>query len=541
MVVLSFVLNSCEDDDASGEISPSRLDDTTVYGVVRQNGSLSNLEAALEVASGDLPETLRGEGPFTLFAPENAAFDNLATRLGFESASELLENIDPATLATILTYHVVSGDNEDDDLTEGTQLTTVQGGQLTITVVVDGDNRTIQILDATDLPETNPVSNVTVSNPDPGNGAVHIIEKVLLPQEIINAFDIDIRPSIVDLATSSDDLSVLVSALGKTNLTGTIVALDTANVLAPTNQAFLDLLEDPLGDDYDSLDDFDNDVEIALLADILRYHVLPGASNLMAGQAETALEGASVEVVADNGGFAFGDATGTNANAAIANIEARNGFVQVIDKVLLPQTALDFLAQLESADLATTVINTDELSILEQALAATELVAPFVDDSNESFVQDADEEDEDFEERRTPENFTYFKPATVFAPSNAAFEELFALLGDDYTGIDSFDTEDELALLTEILTYHVVEGDITSDDLTPGPVTTLAESEIEIVAVLGTGDFVIADASNDNNANFVLTDTDVMARNGVAHVIDKVLLPQSAVDFINSLNEEEED
>jgi len=530
LVSAFFLLNSCDDDDEN-TVGSSILDTTTVQGVVSQNGALSSLKAALEMASGDLPETLRGEGPFTLFAPDNAAFESLATNLGFDSATALLDNIDPSSLATILTYHVVAGDNEVDSFTDGQELTTVQGGGLT--VVVDGDN--VQILDATKQPQTNPASNVTVSNPDPGNGVVHIIDKVLIPQEAIDAFDIDIRPTIADLATSSEDLSVLVSALDKTGLLGTVVALDTANVVAPTNQAFLDLLG-ALGDDYNSLDDFDNDVEIALLSDILTYHVLPGTFNLMAGTTDTALEDVSIEVTEVNGGFAFDDATTIDANTVTANIEAKNGFVQLIDKVLLPQAALDFLDQLGSEDLATSVVNATELSILEEALIATELVAPFVDDTNESFVQEEDEEDDDFEDRRTPANFTYFKPATVFAPNNAAFEELFALLGDDYTSIASFDTEDELALLAEILTYHVVEASVASTDLASGNITTLAGSDIEVIAVPGSDNFVIGDASNEDNAN-ILT-PDITARNGVAHIIDKVLLPQSAIDFVNSLNAE---
>lgn len=535
LVFTFIVFSSCDEDDGDRTIGPSLLDSSTIYDVVRNNGSLSSLNAALQTA--DLTATLQGDGPFTLFAPDNAAFENLATNLGFESATDLLAEIDPSALATILTYHVVPGDNSAAALTDGMKLTTVQGGELTVTINGDGN---IQLLDATDLPETNPVSNVDpdASNPDPQNGIIHVIDKVLLPQEAIDAFDIDIRPTIADLATSSENLSILVSALGKADLLGTIMDLDSANVLAPTNEAFASLLE-TLGDDYNSLDDFDNDTEIALLGDILKYHVLPSTGELMEGQIETALEGSTVGVVAESGGYAFGDATATTANTVAADIEAKNGQVQLLDKVLLPQVALDFLAQLNSNDLATTVVDTADLSILEQALIATELVATFADETNESFVQEEDEEDEDFEERRTPENFTYYRPATVFAPTNAAFEELFALLGDDYTSIASFDTEDELSLLTEILTYHVVEGAVTSEDLAPGPVTTLAESDIEIIAVLGTGDFVIRDASGNDNANLLLVD--VAARNGVAHVIDKVLLPQSAVDFVNSLNEGEED
>lgn len=529
-----MTLSSCDNDDGKGTVSPSILGSTTIDGAINKNGSLSSLNAALDAAPGDLPTALNGEGTFTLFAPDNGAFDDLAARTGFESADDLLANIDPALLGTILNYHLVAGENGAGDLADGTTLSTSAGGELTITV--DGD--VILVSDATKLPQKAPTASVVQSNPDPANGTIHVVSRVLLPQEAVDALNLDIRPSILEWATSTENLSTLASAVTKAGLVDILSELDTSTVLAPTNEAFANLLND-LGDDYNSLDDFDNDAEIAVLGDILKYHVLPGVADVMVGPVATALEGSSVEVIAGVGGFAFEDITDVDANIVTADIEANNGAIQIVDKVLLPQAALDFTALLASDDLATTVTSTPDLSILAEALAATELVDPFVDTSNESFVQGEEEEDEDFEERRTPSNYTYFKPATVFAPSNTAFEELLEALGPNYTGIDSFDTEEDMALLTEILTYHVVEGEITSNDLEAGSLTTLAESDIEIVPVLGTDSFVIGDASNNVNANFVLTD--VMARNGVAHVIDKVLLPQSAVDFIISLNEEEEE
>lgn len=536
MVFALIGISSCNNDDDGNMFAVSDLP-YTVNGVIYANGSLTTLRSALKTASGDLPATLDGDGPFTLFAPSNGAFDALATELGFDSSADMLAKIDPTLLSTILTYHLVASEVEVDGLTEGTTLTTVMGDQLTVSVTGDG---TVQLIDATKLPQTNSVANIGLTNPDATNGIVHFIDKVLLPQAAIEALKIDTRPTILDWAKSSENLTTLVSALKKTDLTETIVGLDSANVLAPTNQAFANLLES-LGDDYNSLDDFDNDTEIALLTDILKYHVLPakdGAIGLTDGPITTAFEENSINVVSTNGGFAFEDATTTSASTVTANIEAKNGFVQIIDKVLLPKAAVDFTALLATNDLAMIVVGNANLSLLEEALVATDLVDVFVDASNESFVQGDNEEDEAFEERRTPSNYTYFNPVTVFAPTDTAFENLLAALGNDYTGIDSFDTEDELALLKEILLYHVVEGKNTSNTLSAGNLTTAAGTDIEIISVLGSDTFVIGDATNDVNANINLAD--VPARNGVAHIIDKVLLPESAIAFISSLNSEEE-
>ena len=544
----ALTFTSCNnDDDINTDFNVTA---GSVSRVVGANGDLSTLNTALSAGAEDLTTTLDGDGPFTLFAPSNAAFAAFAADLGFEDQEEedggatavqqLLDAVDGGVLSNILKYHVVPGDFEAGVLTDGLALPTAFEGSLN----VDKDGDAISVSGDSKMPNNTLRGNVVLSNNRPTNGVVHIIDRVLLPQSAIDAIDFDTRPTLLDYAVTSDNLTTLVAALTKTGLVGTIGGLKAANVLAPTNDAFGDLLE-ALGDDYNSLDDFDNDFEMALLSNILTYHVLPAAEGeeavLVEGTAATAFSGNTVDVIANGDGFAFNDATAVNANTIVANLEAKNGFAQVIDKVLLPQAGLDFIALLASDDLADLVIATPTLSILEEALVAAELVTPFVDDTNESFVQGAEEEDDAFETRRTPANFTFFKAATVFAPSDDAFGEFFDLLGDDYNSIADFDTDDEKALLTEILLYHVLEGEVTSDALANGmSATLLADSSIEIIKVVGSDNtFVIGDESNQPNANIVAAD--VQARNGVAHVIDKVLLPQSAVNFIEALGDAEEE
>ncbi|MUH36877.1 fasciclin domain-containing protein [Zobellia amurskyensis] len=515
--------NSCDDDDVESP-GAAIVGPGTVYTRISANGNLTTLETALNAATGDLPSTLEGAGPFTVFAPTDAAFTALAESLGFESnddrsASEaLLADIDPALLSQILTYHVVPGNLGAGSLSDGTSLTTVLGDELS--VVVDGDGN-VQLLDATKLSQTNPVSTVTQANNYADNGIVHFVDKVLLPAAAIGALSFDTRPTVLEWVSGTDELSSLASALDKAGLTDAVASLDTARILAPNNEAFTALFE-ALGDDYDDLDDFDNEVEISLLGEVLSYHILKpadGSIDLMAGAAETLLKDNTVDVTAVSGGFEFGDATAITASTITPNIDAKNGFVDIIDKVLIPQSALDFIALLGSDDLATTVGSTPQLSVLAEALAQTDLVETFEDMTN---VQDT-----------TATNFSYHMPATVFAPTDAAFADLFTALGPDYTSIASFDTDEEKELLKEILQYHVLKGKIVSADLEAGTVTTVSENDIEIISVVGTENFVIGDATNDVNAN--ITAPDVFARNGVAHIIDKVLLPKSVIDFINSM------
>lgn len=118
---------------------------------------------AAAVKAAGLTETLQGNGPFTVFAPTDAAFADIQSEV-----DKLLKPENKSDLSKILTYHVVSGTMKAADLSDGQELTTVQGGKLKVTVK-DG---------------TVTVGNAKVVAADivASNGAIHVIDKVLLPK-----------------------------------------------------------------------------------------------------------------------------------------------------------------------------------------------------------------------------------------------------------------------------------------------------------------------------------------------------------------------
>jgi uncharacterized surface protein with fasciclin (FAS1) repeats len=122
-------------------------------------GSFQTLVAAIEAAG--LVEVLKGEGPFTVFAPTDAAFAALP-----EGTVEGLLN-DPEALAAILTYHVVPGRVMAEDVAGITSAETVNGASLTITV----ENGSVSIDDA----------NVSAVDVEASNGVIHVIDAVLIP------------------------------------------------------------------------------------------------------------------------------------------------------------------------------------------------------------------------------------------------------------------------------------------------------------------------------------------------------------------------
>ena len=132
-----------------------------IVGLAQKTTDLSTLVTA--VSTADLARTLQGAGPFTVFAPTNAAFE----KLGNDQVQSLLKPQNRDQLKNILTYHVVPGELTAADLRNGQKLKTVAGE--TLTVRIDGDKVT--------------VGGATVVKPDiqASNGVVHVIDTVLTP------------------------------------------------------------------------------------------------------------------------------------------------------------------------------------------------------------------------------------------------------------------------------------------------------------------------------------------------------------------------
>jgi uncharacterized surface protein with fasciclin (FAS1) repeats len=145
-----------------------------IVGVASSNGDFSTLVAA--VTAAELVETLSGEGPFTVFAPTNAAFDKLPAG----TVEGLLKPESKATLTSILTYHVVSGKFEAAAVIEAIEankgkfeVTTVQGGKITLSLV-DGK---VVLTDAKGGKATVAIADVAASN-----GVIHAIDSVVMPK-----------------------------------------------------------------------------------------------------------------------------------------------------------------------------------------------------------------------------------------------------------------------------------------------------------------------------------------------------------------------
>lgn len=296
--------------------------------------------------------------------------------------------------------------------------------------------------------------------------------------------DDDPAPGTLAQEASTRGFTALVAAADKAGLAAALSAPNAnLTVFAPTDAAFGSLAS-TLG--FSSAGAMVQALDSATLAAILQYHVLPTtrtAADLAAGGATQPtlyqFGGAAATLALDTtSGVKITDEVLTQANVTVANVPASNGVVHVIDKVLVPPGLLNVvqMAQLNPA-----------FSVLVEAVVAADLAGTLSGPG----------------------------PFTVFAPTDDSFT---ATLGEL-----SLTKAQLLASpgLASILTYHVVGGDVRAADVValpkPAAVTTVQGETFSVGADLGITDQRARTAA--------LAATDVVASNGVIHVIDNVILP----------------
>ena len=283
-------------------IPPTPEPTGTVVDIVVNSEVHNLLEAA--VLEADLAETLSGEGPFTVFAPTDEAFMALAEALTL-APEDLLALPE---LADILLYHVVGATALSTDLSDGQMVTTLNGADVTVTINESG----IFINDA----------QVIVADLVATNGVVHVIDAVLTPPVPTN--------TVVDIIVNSDIHTTLEAAVLEADLAGALSGEGPFTVFAPTDEAFAALAE-ALGATAADL------LALPELSDILLYHVVGAtafSTDLSDGQMVATVNGAEVEVSIECDGCIFIN----DAQVILADIEADNGVVHVLDAVLIPPT-----------------------------------------------------------------------------------------------------------------------------------------------------------------------------------------------------------
>jgi uncharacterized surface protein with fasciclin (FAS1) repeats len=299
-------------------------DDPPPPGTLAAEATARGFTALVAAAdkAGLVPVLSASSSSLTVFAPTDAAFTALATKLGFASATAMVTALDGPTLAKILQYHVLPTKKLASDLVAGgaTQATlyTFEGAATTLGLSTTGG---VKLTD-----EVLTQATVTTADVAASNGVIHVIDKVLVPPGVL---------TVVQMAQLNPTFSVLVEAVVAANLATTLGGNGPFTVFAPTDAAFTAALTE-LGLSKAQL------LASPTLAGILTYHVV--GDDLRAAEvvalpkpaSVTTLQGTTFSVGTT---LAITDGRARVANLVATDVIARNGVIHVIDKVLLPAVA----------------------------------------------------------------------------------------------------------------------------------------------------------------------------------------------------------
>ncbi|MDC8005516.1 fasciclin domain-containing protein [Aureisphaera galaxeae] len=397
-IVSLFFIAGCSEDDTSNGQTPDNPE--TIADYIANTAELSLLnEAILRVG---LDTSLDGTDDYTLFAPNNAAFENFLTANEYESVSE----IPIETLQQVLLNHLLAGN---------LQASNLQGFRNTFSEALDyplslfaSNNNGITVN-----------GNATVVNADitRSNGVIHEVNAL-----------IDVLTTS-GMAQASSEFSRFEELLNAASQNGTdyieLLSFEkiTYTVMVPSNQAFQDLFS------LMGVSGFD-EIPAKVLRDILDHHIIVGenlrSDGLEQNQAITTNTGEDL-VVTIGESIGFVDATGNPAGVVTADVQTLNGVMHKIDRVLWSQSTLETL----DPTITRWVQVDPDFSILETALQVTGLDA-VLDDRNSEY--------------------------TLLAPNNAAFSSF--LQGED---VDDLPV-DELTslLLNHVIAGGVMSGDLSN-------------------------------------------------------------------------------
>ena len=161
LALLGACGSEVETEDASTEMTAEAIEEADILDTLKRADGFDTFVSAVEAAG--MTETLQGEGPFTVFAPTQEAFN----RMDQNVLNDLMKPENKEALAQVIGIHVFEGNYSYDDLTDGMELTNLAG--MTLPITVDGDSKMI----AGDL--------IVGSDIEASNGVIHVPNDIIAP------------------------------------------------------------------------------------------------------------------------------------------------------------------------------------------------------------------------------------------------------------------------------------------------------------------------------------------------------------------------
>ncbi|MGQ9887658.1 MAG: fasciclin domain-containing protein [Aggregatilineales bacterium] len=454
------------------------------------NSRLSTLVAAVQAAG--LVDELANGGPYTVFAPNNSAFEAAFAALGV-TAEDVLSNAE--LLTQILLYHVVPGGLSAKALAAQGSVTTLEGSTITAEAASFGAllNGGVQII--------RPDARAT-------NGVLHTVDAVLLPPAIaeLAAARAEAGPAILDVASANgfNTLAAAVRAAGLSSALNDPFA-GPFTVFAPTDEAFAAALAALNMSPAALLANTD------LLTQVLQYHVVSGRlplAELVNAESVTTLQGEDIALSVEG----TLELNGT-AKVLTANVPASNGVIHAIDAVLLQPSLVGMIMAPAEAEAPAEPEQTT-VGAVPQAETVIDIIAG---DSRLSTLLAAAVAID------APSALAEAGQVTILAPNNSAFAAALESLG-----LTVQDVVGQPELLRQILFYHIVPGGYSADELiAAGRLPTLEGNALDFRASSKTDFGAII-----NRFARILRPDRMAADGSYVHTINAVLLPPSVAEAL---------
>ncbi|AUP80002.1 fasciclin domain-containing protein [Flavivirga eckloniae] len=462
LLIAVLIMQSCNNDDDNPPIVTNNIIEIAI-----KTPELTFFVDALKKADGNLIDILTSNGPFTVLAPNNAAFTAFLSSNNYASIDDVPSDV----LSELLLNHVISEDLTSSDFSisgsgyKSTNASGVSDNKISIYFNTSGDiefNNTSKVI--------NGGADINASN-----GTIHIVDKVITLPSILNhlANNNNFNSLLVALDLADGDLTTLLGSDGP------------FTIMAPDNAAFTTFLDGtPIGD-----------INTAHLAKVLLNHVLGNvttSANLMtngSGYTNTSATGPGMKALSLYYNTSANISFNGISTVTTADIVGTNGVIHAVNAVIGIPTVTTFV----TAD--------PNFATLEEALTTLTPGIDFAAILSRIEGSNADGIDPEF---------------TVFAPDNDAFSDLSEI-------------PEETVLIQTILHHIIDESNMTSGDLTPGGntiVTTLEGDDITIT-LPGTDTNIGDITDGSGNGGIGITAVDIQAGNGVVHILDTVLIPDT--------------
>lgn len=481
-------MSACSDDD--DDYKPTvpeqeeNADNVSLLDAIKSRDDLTYVASLVESGKLGQLETNLKLGEFTLFLPSDEALTAFVANQGYTSLDELLADpkFSSDTLRLMFLYHAVEGKYTKDDFGNSKKFRTEanDASSTGVDLVVNKNGNDYYLTDSSMLRDN--TSKIIATDIKTKDDIIHVIDDVLIKGEKKVA-----TQNIAEIVAASDDFTILEQALVKTGLASTFAGSDKFTVFAPTDAAFKKLAGELGVETADLLADKD------ALTTILKYHVVKGAVTAIDvpfGAGVKTLNDKDITITQDGGGMMVTDISGDADNVAditTPNVMATNGVIHIIDDVLLPTSLKSDNGGNNTQTLLNLIASDPELSDLKDIVEAQKLTGALEGDN-----------------------------LTVFAPTNAAFAQFYKASGYSKQILMSPLATSQVAA---VIKYHILPQKITSSQLMAGKFDTLNGAKLTINA-----DKKIV---NSTGAIVNIQDADNMAKNGVFHKIDNVLIPPS--------------